>query len=149
MGARAEDGARVIPAKGGSCRPGRPRAVGGSGSCGPVAAAVGRVSLLLRAAAGGSASSSERRWAGWPPPPSGGGGWRRWVGGPPSGGGGRRVGLLLRAAAAGDGGWAAAAATTRGEVSGCVEMARATRDAGGWAQKGLSKPTRAAAALVD
>jgi hypothetical protein len=47
------------------------------------------------------------------------------------------------------GGWAAAAATAPGEVSGCVEMARATRGAGGWAQKVLSKPMRAAAALVD
>jgi hypothetical protein len=40
-------------------------------------------------------------------------------------------------------------AAARGEVSGCVEMARATRGAGGRAQKGLSKPTRAAVALVD
>jgi hypothetical protein len=41
------------------------------------------------------------------------------------------------------------AAAARGEVSGYVEMARATRGAGGRAQKYLSKPTRAVAALVD
>jgi hypothetical protein len=148
VGAGAEDGAGVVPAKGGSCGPGRPRAGGDSGSYGPVAATAGRVGLLLRAV-GGSASSSERR-AGRPPAPSGSG----------------RVGLLLRAAAvagglassserrrlAAMGGRAAAAggqAAARGEVSGCVEMARATWGAGGQPQKGLSKPTMAATALVD
>jgi hypothetical protein len=97
-----EDGTGVVPAKGGSCGPGRPRAGGGSGSCGP----------------------------GRPPPPSSGrvglllqvavGGStssseRRWVGWPPPPSGWRRR----------------AAATARGEVSGCVEMARATRGASG------------------
>jgi hypothetical protein len=137
VGAGAEDGAGVVPAKGGRCGPGRPRAGGISGSCGPVVSATGRVGLLLRAAVGGSVSSSERR-AGRPPPPSGGG----------------RVGLLLRVAVGGRAGGrrrrvGGRAAAARGEVSGCVEMARATRGAGGQAQKGLSKPTRAAAALVD